>query len=69
MQRLRQFTQLPVAVGFGVSNAEQFAQVGQFADAVVIGSAIVQLIEKNAGREAAAVSEFLKGLKREDASN
>jgi tryptophan synthase alpha chain len=69
VQRLRQFTQLPVAVGFGVSNAEQFAQVGQFADAVVIGSAIVQLIEKNAGREAAAVSEFLKGLKREDASN
>jgi len=62
VQRLRQFTQLPVAVGFGVSNAEQFEQVGQFADAVVIGSAIVQLIEKNTGREAAAVSEFLNGL-------
>jgi tryptophan synthase alpha chain len=62
--RLRQFTQLPVAVGFGVSNAEQFEQVGQFADAVVIGSAIVQLIEKNTGREAAAVSEFLNGLRR-----
>jgi tryptophan synthase alpha chain len=68
VQRLRQFTQLPVAVGFGVSNAEQFAQVGQFADAVVIGSAIVQLIEKNAGREAAAVSEFLQGLRHELAS-
>lgn len=63
VQRLRQFTQLPVAVGFGVSNAEQFKQVGEFADAVVIGSAIVQLIEKNAGREAAAVSQFLKGLR------
>ena len=62
--RLRQFTQLPVAVGFGVSNSDQFAQVGCFADAVVIGSAIVQLIEKNAGREAVAVAEFLKGLRR-----
>ncbi len=63
VERLRQFTQLPVAVGFGVSNAEQFQQVSQFADAVVIGSAIVQLIENNAGHEAEAVSEFLKGLR------
>src|SRR5271169_508869 len=62
VQRLRQFTQLPVAVGFGVSTPEQFAEVGQFADAVVIGSAIVQRIEQNAGREAAAVSEFLQSL-------
>jgi tryptophan synthase alpha chain len=64
VQRLRAMTKLPVAVGFGVSNAEQFAEVGSFADAVVIGSAIVQRIEENAGREAAAVSEFLKGLRR-----
>ena len=67
--RLRQFTQLPVAVGFGVSNADQFAEVGQFADAVVIGSAIVQLIEQNSGHEAAAVSQFLKGLRPERASH
>ena len=60
--RLRAFTKLPVAVGFGVSNAEQFAEVGSFADAVVIGSAIVQRIEQNEGREAAAVSEFLCSL-------
>ena len=63
VQRLRQFTQLPVAVGFGVSTPEQFAEVGQFADAVVIGSAIVQRIEQNPRREAAAVSEFLRSLK------
>ena len=64
VQRLRKFTQLPVAVGFGVSTPEQFAEVGQFADAAVIGSAIVQRIEQNTGREAAAVSEFLQGLRR-----
>lgn len=63
VQRLRAMTKLPIAVGFGVSNAEQFQQVGAFADAVVIGSAIVQLIENNAGREAPAVAEFLKGLR------
>jgi len=63
VQRLRAVTKLPIAVGFGVSNAEQFAEVGRFADAVVIGSAIVQRIEQNAGREAAAVSEFLQSLK------
>jgi len=63
VQRLRALTKLPIAVGFGVSNAEQFQQVGQFADAVVIGSAIVQLIENSAGHEAEAVSEFLKGLR------
>ncbi len=63
VQRLRALTKLPIAVGFGVSNAEQFQQVGEFADAVVIGSAIVQLIENNAGHEAEAVSEFLKGLR------
>jgi tryptophan synthase alpha chain len=63
VQRLRAFTKLPIAVGFGVSNAEQFQQVSQFADAVVIGSAIVQLIEQNPGQEAPAVAEFLKGLR------
>ena len=63
VQRLRAFTKLPIAVGFGVSPPEQFAEVGQFADAAVIGSAIVQRIEQNAGREADAVSEFLQSLK------
>jgi tryptophan synthase alpha chain len=62
VERLRALTKLPIAVGFGVSTPGQFAEVGQFADAVVIGSAIVQRIEQNAGREAEAVSEFLQSL-------
>jgi tryptophan synthase alpha chain len=64
VQRLRSMTKLPIAVGFGVSNADQFAEVGSFADAVVVGSAIVQRIERNAGREADAVGEFLQTLRR-----
>jgi len=50
-------------MGFGISNTEQFAEVGKFADAVVVGSAIVETIERNRGREAAAVGEFVRGLR------
>jgi tryptophan synthase alpha chain len=60
--RLRRVTKLPIAVGFGISNAEQFAEVGKFADAVVVGSAIVETVERNPGREAAAVGEFVSRL-------
>lgn len=60
--RLRQYTKLPIAVGFGVSTPEQFAEVGSFADAAVVGSAIVQRVEQNRGNEAAAVAEFLFSL-------
>ncbi len=63
VRRLRNFTNLPLVVGFGVSNAEQFASVGSFADAAVVGSAIVQAIEQNPGREAEAVADFVRGLR------
>ena len=62
VHRLRRVSKLPIAVGFGISNADQFAEVGSFADAVVVGSAIVEAIERNRGREAAAVAEFVKQL-------
>jgi tryptophan synthase alpha chain len=63
VKRIRKFTKLPIAVGFGIANPEQFAQVGAFADAAVVGSAIVQLIEQNPGREAQAVESFVRSLK------
>jgi tryptophan synthase alpha chain len=62
VRRLRKYTKLPIAVGFGISNAEQFAEVGKFADAVVVGSAIVETIACNPGREAIAVAEFVRKL-------
>jgi tryptophan synthase alpha chain len=62
--RLRQFTTLPVAVGFGISNADHVKAVGEFADAAVIGSALVALIEKTKPTEAAAaVGQFIGGLR------
>jgi tryptophan synthase alpha chain len=60
VRRLRRVTRLPIAVGFGISTPEQFAEVGEFADAAVVGSAIVETVERNRGREAAAVGEFVK---------
>jgi tryptophan synthase alpha chain len=62
VKRLRRVTKLPVALGFGISNAEQFSEVGEFVDAVVVGSAIVETIERNQGREAKAVGDFVRQL-------
>jgi tryptophan synthase alpha chain len=63
--RIRRWTTLPVAVGFGISNAEHFAQVAEFADAAAIGSAIVELIERSTPETApGAVARFITGLRQ-----
>jgi tryptophan synthase alpha chain len=62
VRRLRRVTKLPVAVGFGISTPEQFTEVGDFADAAVVGSAVVETIEQNPGHEAEAVSQFVRKL-------
>lgn len=62
--RLRGFTKLPIAVGFGISNAEHVKAVGEFADAAIIGSALVALIEKSDPAKAPAeVGRFIAGLR------
>ena len=64
VSRLRAVTDLPVAVGFGISNAEHVRAVGEFADAAIVGSALVALIEKSAPADAPrVVGEFIQGLR------
>jgi len=64
VERIRRWSRLPVAVGFGISNAEHVAQVAEFADAAVVGSAIVELIERSTPESApGAVARFIKGLR------
>ena len=68
VERIRRWSRLPIAVGFGISHAEHVAQVARFADAAVIGSAIVELIERTSaatGPESAphAVARFIEGLR------
>jgi tryptophan synthase alpha chain len=64
VNRVRKFSDLPVAVGFGLSNAEQVAEVWRYADAAVVGSAIVAEIERLQGSPelVTAVGEFARQL-------
>ena len=48
VERVRKFSSLPVAVGFGISNAAQVEDVHRYADAAVVGSAIVAEMERSA---------------------
>ena len=61
VNRMRQFSSLPIAVGFGISTAAQVADVSRYADAVVVGSAIVAEMERIMGTPDVAqqVSQFL----------
>jgi tryptophan synthase alpha chain len=63
VERIKQFTKLPVALGFGVSTPEHVRTVGEFADAAVVGSAIVALIEQTPAADAPkAVGKFVRQL-------
>lgn len=66
VESMRSITDLPLAVGFGISNADQATTVAEVADAVVVGSAFVHLIESNAS--SGALEDQLEGFARELAS-
>jgi tryptophan synthase alpha chain len=61
--RMRAVTNLPLAVGFGISTAEHVAQVGAVADGVIVGSALVRTIEQNSA--APDLEERLENFTRE----
>jgi len=64
VRRVRTVTDLPVGVGFGVSRPEQAAWIAGFADAVIVGSAIVRLLEEgDAERAPARVAAFVAELR------
>ena len=63
VRRVRWHTDLPVAVGFGVSSPEHVAKLGEVADAVVVGSALLEAVsEAPPGQEATRAGEFLSRL-------
>lgn len=51
VERIRRITSLPVGVGFGISTPEQAGKIAEYADGVVVGSAIVRLIEENGNKD------------------
>ena len=64
IERVRKMTQLPLAVGFGLSNPDQVRAMQELADAAVVGSAIVRTVEEHFSTEgAAAIERYVRWLK------
>ena len=64
--KIRELTKLPIAVGFGISNAAQAKEIGALADGIVIGSAVVKLIDENRDNDnlVKIVSDYTKAIKK-----
>jgi tryptophan synthase alpha chain len=65
IRALRRVTTKPVCVGFGIGTPDQVAMVGELADGVIVGSAIVRCVEEHAGSPALVteVGKFIAALK------
>jgi tryptophan synthase alpha chain len=65
LPRIRQHVSVPVGVGFGIRDAQTAKAISRVADAVVIGSRLIQLIDQEpAGRVNTVASEFLSGIRQ-----
>ncbi len=62
VKRIRQATSTPIAIGFGVSTPEQAGEVSQIADGVIVGSALVQIVDRAEDKPQAA-AQFIRELK------
>ncbi len=64
--RVRRYTSLPIGVGFGISTPQQAAWIASFADAVVVGSALIEIMEREGRRENKVIeaAAFVARLKR-----
>ena len=63
VREIRENTDLPCAVGFGISTPEQARAMAELADGVIIGSAIVRLVARHGRQAAEPVAEFVRGIK------
>ena len=66
IEKIRFYSDIPLAIGFGISNPEQAKEATRYADAVIVGSAIIKLIEDYRGdlsKTLSQVDNFIKSLK------
>jgi tryptophan synthase alpha chain len=65
IDKIHKLTKMPIAVGFGISNAAQAKEIGALADGIVIGSAIVKLINENRNNSdlIKIISDYAKEIK------
>ncbi len=64
VDRVKQSVSLPLAIGFGISTPEQAAYVGQMAEGVIVGSALVRIIGQDRSRSADLAGEFVASLRQ-----
>lgn len=64
VSRIREATNVPVAVGFGISTPEQAKALAKTADGVIVGSAIVKLIAEHGKNAVEPVREYVKAMKK-----
>jgi tryptophan synthase alpha chain len=64
VERLRKITDKPLAVGFGISNPKQAKEMAKYADGVIVGSAIVDIIARNQKSPVSKVGKFAASLRR-----
>jgi tryptophan synthase alpha chain len=62
--RLKAATSIPIVVGFGVRTPEQAAAIGEVADGVAVGSAIVELVGKHGTNAPGPVRDYIASLRR-----
>ncbi len=60
---IRDVTDLPLAVGFGINTPEQATEISKIADGVIVGSAIVKIIEKYGENATDALKEYVADMK------
>jgi len=65
--KIRTLTQMPIGIGFGISKPEHVREIAAYADAVIVGSAIIKIVEKNLGKNdmLERVGKFVRSLKNE----
>jgi tryptophan synthase alpha chain len=65
VERIRRVTRLPLAIGFGISTPEQAKEIAHYADGIVVGSALVKMIEENSKKAdfVSVVSQYAREMK------
>ena len=55
---IKEISDLPIAVGFGIQNAEQAAKISQYADLIVVGSAFCKIIQQQQNKKAVLLNNI-----------
>lgn len=63
IEKVRQYSDIPCCIGFGISGAEQAKKMGAVSDGVIVGSAIVRIIAEHGTDSAGPVGEYVKMMK------